>query len=135
MAELFELTGLDTVRQRLEQIRTEIVFSAGIAVQQEADAILEASRPLVPVDTGSLRDSGKVDDWAIISPGIVQAGVRYGGTVGRLGRVPERYAYLVEVDMLMPHPRGGQSHYLSQPTFQATAGMLARIAEQVRNAL
>ena len=135
MVELFELTGLDTVRQRLEQLRTEIVFSAGIAVQQEAEAILEASRPLVPVDTASLRDSGKVDDWAIVSPGVVQASVRYGGTVGRMGRVPERYAAIVEFSITMPHPRGGQSHYLSMPTFQATAGMLARIAEQLRNAL
>jgi len=135
MAELFEWTGIDTVGRRLEQIRTEMPFQAGIAVQQEADAILEASRPLVPVDTASLRDSGKVDDWAILSPGVVQASVRYGGTVGRMGRVPERYAAIVEFDVTMPHPRGGQAGYLSMPTFQATAGMLARIAEQLRNAL
>src|SRR5262245_45075646 len=135
MAELFELTGIDTVRQRLEQIALQVPFLSGIAVQQEAEAILETSRPLVPVDTGSLRDSGKIDQWTIIAPGIVEAGVRYGGTVGYEGRVPERYAAIVEFDITMPHPRGGQSHYLSMPTFQATAGMLERIADQLRNAL
>jgi len=83
-------------------------------------------------DTGSLQRSGKVDNWAIIAPNVVEAGVRYGGTVGVQGRVPERYAAIVEFDMTMPHPRGGQSHYLSMPTFQATAGMLSRIADALR---
>lgn len=49
MAELFELTGLDTLRQRLETLAATILPQAGIALQQEADAILEASQPLVPV--------------------------------------------------------------------------------------
>jgi hypothetical protein len=35
----------------------------------------------------------------------------------------------------MRHPRGGQSHYLSQPFFAATAGMLDNIADALRVAL
>jgi hypothetical protein len=134
MAELFELTGMDLVRQRLETMRGEMLFLAGIALQQEADAILEASQPLVPVDTGSLRASGKVDPL-VITGSVAQSSVRYGGTIGVQGRVPERYAARIEFDVTLRHPRGGQAHFLSEPTFAATSGMLARIAEQVRNAL
>lgn len=85
-------------------------------------------------DTGALKSSGQVDDVQIHGS-RVQTGVRYGGQGPGFERVPERYAIRVHEDTLMRHPRGGQSHYLSQPTFAATQGMLARIAEQLRNAL
>jgi len=133
MAELFELSGIPEVQQRLQLLAQQALFLGGIALQQEAEAILEASQPLVPVDTGSLRASGKVDDFSINGQ-VAQAGVRYGGTVGVMGRVPERYAYIVHQRTDVHHPIG-EHHYLSKPLFAATSGMLARIAEQIRNAL
>jgi len=133
MAELFELTGLDTVRQNLVALPAMLLGLGGIALQQEADAILEASQPLVPVDTGSLRRSGRVDDVVLNGP-VVSSGVRYGGREGILGRIPEQYAYIVHENVTTHHPIG-QDHYLSLPLFAATSGMLARIAEQLGNAL
>src|SRR5262245_9243778 len=133
MADLFELTGVPELQQRLQLLAQQIVFLGGIALEQEADAILEASQPLVPVDTGSLKASGKVDTITIAGP-VVSTGVRYRGTVGVQGRIPERYAIIVHEDTTKHHPIG-QDHYLSAAAFAATAGMLARIAEQLRNAL
>ena len=133
MAELFELIGVLDLQARMQVIAQEVVFLGGIALQQEADAILDASQPLVPVDTGSLKASGKVDTISIAGP-VVSTAVRYGGTAGVQGRVPERYAWIVHEDTTKRHSIG-QSHYLSQPTFAATQGMLARIAEQIRNGL
>jgi len=49
MAEVFALTGLDIVTRNLQRLAAEAVPLLGIAVQQEAEAILEASQPLVPV--------------------------------------------------------------------------------------
>jgi len=133
MAELFELTGIPELTQRMQTLAQQIVFLGGIALQQEADAILEASQPLVPVETGSLRNSGKTEPITITGP-IVSSGVRYGGTEGVQGRIPEQYAIIVHNDTTKRHTVG-QDHYLSQPTFAATSGMLTRIAEQLRNAL
>jgi hypothetical protein len=134
MADVFEMTGVEAVLARLRQIGAEIIPLAGIALQQEADAILEQSKRLVPVETGSLRDSGHTEDVVIAGP-VVSTGVRYGGRVGYQGRVPERYAIRIEFDVTLRHPRGGQAHFLSMATFAATQGMAHRIAEQLRNAL
>lgn len=49
MAELFEITGMDQVRQRLLDLAATLLPLGGLALQAEADAILEASQPLVPV--------------------------------------------------------------------------------------
>ena len=134
MAELFELTGVDTVRQNLERLAARMLQESAVALQREAKAIYDASQPLVPVDTGSLRASGRVLDAETLG-NIVQSGVLYGGLEGVLGRIPQQYAYIVHQDVTMRHPRGGQSHFLSGPTFAATSGMLSRIADQLRNAL
>jgi hypothetical protein len=134
MAELFELTGIVQVQDRLRAYSVEVTPLMALAVQQELDAILEASRGLVPVDTGSLRDSGQVDDPAIFGD-IVIGGVHYGGTAGYQGRVPRNYAIRVHEDLGMRHPRGGSAKYLEIPFFAATAGMAARLADAIRIAL
>src|ERR1043166_799147 len=105
-----------------------MLFLGGIALQQEADAILEASQPLVPVETSSLKNSGKVLD-VVIEGTSVRTGVSYGGKEGVQGRVPEQYAILVHEDI--PHKQHpiGQDHFLSQPAFEATQGMAERIAD------
>lgn len=84
-------------------------------------------------DTGSLKNSGKVDQLQVSGP-VASISVRYGGTVGVQGRVPERYAYVVHQDTTKHHPVG-QDHFLSAPLFAATQGMVSRIADQLRNAL
>jgi hypothetical protein len=133
MADLFEFTGIETLRQRLENIAATVTSLAGIALQQEADAILEVSQGLVPVDTGALRASGAVLDVVIRGP-VVESGVTYGGDGPGFERTPRLYAVFVEFNVTMRHPRGGQAHYLSQPTFAAVNGMAERLAEQLRNA-
>lgn len=79
-----------------------------------------------------MKRSGRVLDVEIHGF-IVQSGVLYGGREGVMGRIPEQYAFWVH-ERPIAH-RIGQHHYLSLPTFAATSGMLARIAEQLRNAL
>ena len=49
MADPFTFTGFDAVRQRLQDMAANVLPLAGIALEQEADAILAASQPLVPV--------------------------------------------------------------------------------------
>lgn len=134
MADLFEVTGIDVVVQRLTQIAATMPMLGGIALQQEAEAILEASQPLVPIETGALKSSGVVDD-VVIQGQTVQTAVRYGGKGGEnFTRNPEEYAYWVHEITTYHHPIG-RDHFLSEPLFAATSGMLARIAQQLSNAL
>lgn len=133
MVDLFEVTGLAEVHRRVEELRALALPLAGIALQQEAEAILVASQPLVPVDTGELRASGAVMD-VVIDQHTVSTGVRYGGP-GTGQRRPEEYAIKVHEDVTLRHPRGGQHHFLSEPAFAATQGMLERLAEALRLAL
>jgi len=134
MAELFEVTGIAQVQQRLQTLGAEVLPLMAIALQQEADAILEASQPLVPVDTSALKASGHVDDPQLTGQ-EASITIRYGGPGEGFERRPEEYAIKVHEDTTLRHPRGGQSHYLSQPLFEATQGMLDRLAEALRVAL
>src|SRR5262245_19826645 len=136
MPGVFEVTGVDAVLNRLQQIEANMLPLGGIALQQEAEAILEKSQEIVPYDTGSLHDSAAVIQWANVRPGVVQAGVSYGGRAGHQGRIPEQYAIIVHFNVRgVTFKNGKRDHYLSEPTFAATQGMLGRIAEQLRNAL
>src|ERR1041385_3549764 len=133
MAELFEVTGVDALARRLEELPPQIVFVGGIALHQEADAILAASQPLVPVETGELRASGHTDPVTLTAT-TAQCGVRYGGP-GTGQRRPEQYAIRIEFDVTLRHPHGGQAFFLTQPTFAAVQGMGERLAEAIRLAL
>lgn len=129
-----EVLGIPAVQQRLERMMAEVVPLMGIALQQEADAILEASQPLVPVDTGALRASGRTLDVEIHGQ-VVQSGVFYGGPGEGFERTPSQYALRVHEDLSMRHPHGGQAKFLAQPAFAATAGMAERLADALRIAL
>ena len=133
MAELFEMTGFEVLERRLQEINALVLPISGLALQQEAEAILAASQPLVPVDTGELRNSGHVEDVTLTAT-TAQSGVRYGGP-GTGQRRPEEYAARIEFDVTLNHPHGGQAFYLSTPTFAAVQGMAERLAEAIRIAL
>jgi hypothetical protein len=133
MAELFEVTGVDALARRLEQLPPQVVFLAGIALQQEADAITQVAQSLAPVETGALRDSLHAED-VVIDGMRVSTGVRGGGT-GTGGRRPEEYILRQEFDITLRHPRGGQAFFLTQATFAAVQGMGERLAEAIRIAL
>jgi hypothetical protein len=115
-----EVTGLPAVIQRLAQLGTLLPQQVIQATHQEAERILDASRPLVPVDTGLLVSTGTVEQQRD------GADMRYGGH----GLAP--YAIIVHEDVTMNHPNGGQHHFLSEVFFAATGDMLARLAAAVR---
>lgn len=118
-----DIQGIPELAQALQRIAVQAERAFVQALQEEAERILEASQPLVPVDTGLLVSTGLVErlhDGATMS---------YGGK----GLAP--YAAVVEFDTTMRHPNGGQSHFLQQPFFEATADMPQRLAPAVEQAL
>jgi hypothetical protein len=63
------------------------------------------------------------------------AGFTVTATVGYGGRGLAPYALIQHENTEFNHPNGGQHHYLSQPFFEATAGMTERIGAYVMNNL
>ena len=131
MAELFEVTGIAELQQRLQALAAEVTPLMAIALQQQGESIWEASQALVPVDTGALRESGTVSD-AAISGLVASVEISYGGPGTGFARTPSEYAIKVHEDTTMRHPRGGQSHFLSQPFFAATQDLLEELADAIR---
>lgn len=59
----FELSGLDSMQRAIDHLAHEFQSRVNAAIQSEADAIMARSKAeFVPVDTGALRDSGRVGD-------------------------------------------------------------------------
>lgn len=98
------------------------------AVHAGAATLLQASKPLVPVDTGQMRDSGHVVEEA---PGV--AAVVYTRTPDEGGDF--NVAALQHEDMTLNHPNGGQAKYLEDPMNADGPAVLAAMFEVLRTAL
>ena len=134
MAELFTVTGLTEVHQRLQALSAEVPFLMAIALKQEGDALAEVSQSLTPVETGALQASIHADEPQLAGA-VAWITISAGGPGEGFERVPSNYAIRVHEDTTMRHPRGGQSHFLSQPLFAATEDILKSLADALRVAL
>jgi bacteriophage HK97-gp10 putative tail-component len=115
-----DVTGLDTVQRALQRLGQQVEQAMVQAMRAEAERVLEASQPLVPVDTGALRQSGET---RALPDG---AEVRYGAGLD--------YAIVVHERTDVYHPIGSH-HYLSQAVNQAVGEMAQRLAQDVAAAL
>jgi hypothetical protein len=126
---VIDFAGLPEMLAALQRLDSRLAQAAGAGLVEEADRILQVARQLTPVDKGLLVSSGEVEP-------PVQEGqtVRVTLRFGNHGAVP----YAAHVHFVTPdtrHPRGGQHFFLQQPLFEATSGMLGRLADSMRAAL
>jgi hypothetical protein len=121
------LTGVAEVAQKLAQLIPAPLAPLGEALRTEGNQIIRVANTLVPVDTGLLRSTGHVEEPIQAGP-VVSVSMGYGQ-----GIAP--YAAIIEWDVTLNHPHGGQAHFLQNALFAATAGMLARIATALRGTL
>lgn len=121
-----DLQGLDQVQHRLQTVVRQMITAAPGALYEEGNRIMGVSVGLVPVDTGLLRSTAHVEQPMLDGQGV-SVELSYGshGTA--------EYAAIIEFDTSMNHPNGGQSHFLSEPFFAATAGMAARLAAAIHS--
>lgn len=115
--------GIPQLTQALQRLAAQAQQALVLALDAEANRILEASHPLVPLDTGALVSSGTVITQADSSE------VRY----GNFGAVP--YALVQHEETAFNHPRGGEHHYLSKPFLEATGDMAQRLATDIASHL
>lgn len=113
---------------------------AGIrATRKAAERLLELSKPLVPRDTDTLVNSGKV----VQGKGKAEFSVVYSATVrdrydaiGRdISNVKDpdfNYAWIQHETTWYNHPKGGQAKYLEQPFEENKRRFLGTIASAIR---
>lgn len=91
---------------------------------KEAEGIMTAAKELVPVDTGTLRDSGFVEKPKGGKNGGIEVTLGFGGAA-------KLYALKVHEDMDAHHTVGGPK-YLETPYKKALEGMHQRIRDAVK---
>lgn len=128
--------------QRLEKIiqraagDAEAKKALGQAMFGFATKVLNESKKIVPIDTGSLRNSGRVSGEKI-SADVVEVEISYGGAGAE-------YAAIVHEDMTMDHspskltavtkrPRRGQAKYLETPVRAAAPNFTRSVAIRFAN--
>lgn len=111
--------GIPELQQAFQRLAQQAQQALVLALDAEANRILEASQPLVPLDTGDLVRSGTV------ITNTAGSEVRY----GNFGAVP--YALVQHEETAFNHPRGGEHHYLSKPFLEATGDMAQRLAPDI----
>jgi hypothetical protein len=122
------MTGIAQVTQQLQRLVSAPLPAVGATLYAEGNGIMAQSVQLVPIDTGLLRSTSHV-----ARPVIAGATVTVELSYGSHGTAP--YAAIIEFDVTLNHPHGGQAHYLSQPLFAATQGFTQRIAADLQGSL
>lgn len=118
-----EWEGLEDFFETLENKTKRTLKSTASALYKEGERIMAKAKPLTPVDTGALVNSGHVElpksEGSKIS---VELG--FGGTAAP-------YALIVHENLEAHHPVG-QAKYLEQPFDEAKDGMSERLAADIK---
>jgi hypothetical protein len=123
MAHISVETDLDfyAIGVSLDNVIQSVASASSVALWHEAEYDLKRSKPLVPVETGALQASGRVEeDELTVGGGILEeffADIIYGGPAGSApGQAADvDYAVRVHEDLEVSHPHGGQAKFLEQP--------------------
>lgn len=130
----FQLIGIEAMRRRMEQISRGFDRAVEKALREEAEEIMRQSKAkFVPIDAGTLKSSGFVND-------VVRKGKDISVILG-FGGDAEAYALAVHEHPSSHSPRSwgtkpvnfkrGGPKYLSKPMDEAVPGMDKRIAKTV----
>ena len=104
------ISGLETA---LSTVRENALPAAGAALYARGEAImLESADNWVPVEWGTLRDTGFVDE-PIYESGYVTVRLHYGGGPAAA------YAVIQHEDTTLNHPGQGQAKYLEGPVLES----------------
>ena len=84
-----------------------VVTDLAKSMKMTANTVLNASKKIVPVDVGTLKDSGRVEK-PVITPTRIEIEITYGGKA-------RSYAGIVHEDPSAKHKDGKTYHYLKIP--------------------
>lgn len=121
----FDLRGDREMRRKLEALEKAFPRRVAGALRQEAEVIMTRSkRDFVPVDLGTLRSSGHVEDPKIGVDGTISVTLAYGSAAAP-------YALIQHENPDFRHTVGTWK-YLEKPLRAAKGGMEARLARRLK---
>lgn len=94
----------------------------GKVMFQEATAVLNESKKIVPVDTGTLKNSGQVKKPIVTGAGV-NVDITYGGAAAK-------YAFIVHEDPNARHAPGKTFKYLETPFLARKDLFVGRLRSQ-----
>jgi hypothetical protein len=106
-----KLEGLTETLAAMAAYGAKTVEALDAALYKEGEREMTLSKHLVPVDTGSLRSTGHVDE-PVRDGDTVYVGLGYGGVAGNGTEVGYAAAVHERLDL---HHKVGQAKYLEQP--------------------
>ena len=123
----FDVNGGADMQAQLHTLAFRARIVAGMALKHRADAVMERSKAeFVPVKTGRLRDTGRVESVEF-SGSSISVDLKYGGP-----QAP--YAILQHETPWFQH-RNGQWKFLEQPLYEEAGTMLPQIAADMQGML
>ena len=116
---------LDRLKRAIAESGQEGAKIAARALRHEAQEAFAVSQDEVPVDTGALKNSGRVrPDSGVFENGKeVYVELTYGGTA-------TEYSIYVHEDLMANHPHG-KAKYLEDPMVRQISGISGRIADKI----
>lgn len=122
-----QLHGLEELGAWLEAAAEKAPHLLGSGLYQEAEAVMTESKEQVPVEIGTLKNSGHVQLPEYLGDAVtVRMG--YGGAAAA-------YAWIQHERLDFMHPHGGKAKYLEDPVLKAAAGIGHRLAEHIARGL
>lgn len=118
----FKVSGVAEMAAKIRSISTRFPDEVAKALYQEAQIEMTESKRRVPVDTGTLRASGHVQE-PVRSGKSVSVMLAYGGAA-------EQYAVIVHED-LEAHHAHGQAKYLESVLRESAPYMRKRVAARI----
>jgi|SRR5579864_2376944 len=114
-----KMTGLDEMKARLTQAATSAHAQLRTAVETEANRLLEEAKARVPVESGTLRDSGTVT--------MTETGTKVTATIA----FDTPYATYIHEDLELQHEHGGQAKYLESVLNEEVGNVADNLAEKI----
>jgi len=122
----FTFTGLAEIRANLQAVQRHTKESMILAGVKHANRVMNASKALVPIETGKLMISGEV-----LEPEVTDSAVTIDLVYGT-SEPTSNYAVVQHERLDFNHPNGGQAKYLEQPLLAMADDLTRALAETVK---
>jgi len=117
-----QIVGLERMQSLLAKASDDQKRIYADTMRAEAQRIMNESKKIVPVDTGALKTSGRVE-MPVITPNGIEVTIGYGGPAAP-------YAGIVHEDPDAQHGPGKTYKYLEIPVKAAEDKFFRAVAEQ-----
>lgn len=121
MAKIIKIDGFQEIYKNLGLIEEEITAAAFKGIKKLGEVILGESQKLVPVDTGTLKNSGTTRSNKLEKSVTISYNTPY--------------ARKQHEDNTLNHPRGGQAKYLERPFNEKVGEAEGYIADELQKVL